>query len=173
VKVLIVYYSRTGHTRDVAAAIAKSIGAEVERITDHRDRDGWLGYIKCTIDQKLNLCPPLKPMRTDPTKYDIVVVGTPIWGRTCCAPIRTFLKHVEGRLRKVAFFCAMQEEGEAKTFMDMQGHCVAEPFATFSITEGEIERGRRGDGLAASVANFAECCRTGMTVVRKKRDGEA
>ena len=167
--VLVVYYSRTGNTRDVAAEIARRIGAEVERITDNRNREGRLGYVKCTIDQNLNLCPRLRPMRTDPTKFDIVAVGTPIWGSTCCAPIRTFLTNVKGRLRKVAFFCTMREGNEAKAFLDMEAHCRTKPFATLAVTEDEI----RAEISADNVAAFAEQCRTGMTAVRKKRDGEA
>ena len=166
---LVVYYSRTGNTRDLAAAIARQTGAEVERITDDRDREGRLGYVKCTVDQNLNLCPPLRPMRTDPTRYDIVVVGTPIWGSTCCAPIRTLLKGVAGRLRRVAFFCTMREGNEIKAFLDMQAHCKTEPFATLAVTEDELARGDFADKAAV----FAEQCRTGMMVVKKKRPGEA
>ncbi len=168
-KILLVYYSRTGHTRDVAAAIARQIGAAVERIADYRNREGWLGYIKCTLDQKFNLTPPIKPMRADPAAYDIVVVGTPLWGSTCCAPIRTFLKHVRGGLQRAAFFCTMEEGNEVKAFMDMQGFCMSEPFATLAVTEDEVKRG----GLANRVAAFAEQCRTGMQAVKQKRPGEA
>ena len=150
-RVLIVYYSRTGRTRDVTAVIARQIGAEVERIADKRNREGRLGYIKCTIDQNLSLCPSLKPMRSDPGEYDIVAVGTPLWGSTCCAPIRTFLKEVKGRLRKVAFFCTMREGNEEKAFLDMQSHCGTEPFATLFVTEDEL----KGDFPADKVAAFA------------------
>ena len=169
-KVLVVYYSRTGGTRAVAAAIARSIGAEAERIADLRDRDGWFGYLKCAIDQALKLNPPQQPLRSDLTKYDVVVVGTPIWDNTCSAPVRAFLKKVAGKLGKAAFFCVMDEGGnETKTFMDMADFCRTEPFATFAITGREI----KGGDLGSKVAAFAEQCRTGMTAVRKKRDGEA
>lgn len=168
-KILIVYYSRTGNTRDVTAAIARQIGAEVERITDSRNREGRLGYLKCTVDQNLKLCPPLKPMRADPARYDMVVVGTPIWGSTCCAPIRTFLKDFRGRLRQVAFFCTMREGNETKTFFDMEAYCRTEPFATLAVTEDEIEAGE----IVNKVAAFAEQCRTGMQAVKEKRPGEA
>ena len=167
-KILLVYYSRTGHTRDVAAAIARQIGAQVERIADYRNREGWLGYIKCTLDQTFNAAPPIKPMRTDPTEYDIVAVGTPLWGSTCCAPIRTFLKHVQGGLQKAAFFCTMREGNETRAFLDMQGLSRSEPFATLAVTEDELRAG----GLANRVAAFAEQCRTGMQVVKEKRPGE-
>ena len=168
-KILVVFYSLTGHTRDVAAAIARQIGAEVERIDDTRNREGFLGYVKSTFDQVFGLTPALKPLRTDPTEYDIVVIGTPIWGSTCCAPIRTFLKRYQAMLKKAAFFCTMREGNETKTFMDMRAHCSTDPFATFAVTEDELAQG----GIANRVAAFAEQCRTGMQVVKKKRPGEA
>lgn len=167
-KILIVYYSRTGNTRAVVAVIARRIGAEVERIADKRSREGSLGYYKCTMDQTFNLSPPLKPMRTDPSQYDIVIVGGPIWGSTCCTPIRTFLKGVRGRLVKAAFFCTMREGNEVMTFLDMQAHCGTEPFATLAVTEGEISE----VSMSENVAAFAEQCRTGMVAVRSKRSGE-
>ncbi len=166
--ILIVYYSRTGNTKALVAVIARRIGAEVERIADKRSREGALGYYKCSLDQTFNLSPPLKPMRTDPSQYDIVLVGGPIWGSTCCTPIRTFLKGVEGTLAKVAFFCTMREGNEVMTFLDMQTHCGTEPFATLAVTEDEI-----GEvGMSEDVAAFAEQCRTGMVAVRRKRRGE-
>jgi flavodoxin len=49
-RVLIVYYSRTGHTRDVARAIRDELGCEIERTADRGRRGGVLGYLRSGFD---------------------------------------------------------------------------------------------------------------------------
>ncbi len=48
-KVLIVYYSRSGQTRNIAEVIAKKLGAELEEIVDHRNRKGLLGFLPAVM----------------------------------------------------------------------------------------------------------------------------
>jgi flavodoxin len=44
-KVLVVFYSKTGHTREIAQDIAKHLDADLEEITDQKKRTGLLGFI--------------------------------------------------------------------------------------------------------------------------------
>jgi hypothetical protein len=43
-KTLVVYFSRSGHTRQVAREIASRCGADLEAIREERGRAGLLGY---------------------------------------------------------------------------------------------------------------------------------
>src|SRR5262245_20444151 len=45
-KVLVTYYSRSGHTRRLAERIAQVLGADLEPIVDQRPRAGLLGYLR-------------------------------------------------------------------------------------------------------------------------------
>ena len=45
-KVLVVYYSRTGNTRFVAEAIAQSLEADIEEIKDGKNRMGVFGFLR-------------------------------------------------------------------------------------------------------------------------------
>ena len=44
-KVLVVYYSRTGNTKFVAEAIAQSLEADIEEIKDGKNRMGVFGFL--------------------------------------------------------------------------------------------------------------------------------
>ena len=46
-KVLVVYYSRTGNTRFVAEAVAQSLKADIEEIRDRKNRMGIFGFLRC------------------------------------------------------------------------------------------------------------------------------
>jgi len=43
--VLIVYYSRSGHTEKVVTKLAEILGADVEKLVDLKNRKGILGFI--------------------------------------------------------------------------------------------------------------------------------
>ena len=46
-RVLVVYYSRTGNTRFVAEAVAQSLEADIEEIKDGKNRMGIFGFLRC------------------------------------------------------------------------------------------------------------------------------
>ena len=102
-KTLVVYYSRTGNTRGLAEKIAEILHADLDEIIDKKNRAGIVGYIfagkdamnKATIDIGYTL---------NPADYDMVVVGSPIWGFTMTPALRTYLTAHSSSLKQVAFF---------------------------------------------------------------------
>ena len=48
-KVLVVYYSRTGNTRFVAETIAQSLEADIEEIKDRKNRMGIFGFLRADM----------------------------------------------------------------------------------------------------------------------------
>lgn len=49
-RILEVFYSRSGHTEQLALQLAELCGADTERIRDNTDRGGWLGYLRCAFE---------------------------------------------------------------------------------------------------------------------------
>jgi len=123
-KILIVYYSRTGTTKKVADALAEKLGAEVEEIKDTVDRAGAKGYLLSGRDAALKRRAALKPFGKNPADFDLVIIGTPIWAWTVSTPVRTFLDEHKDEFKKVAFFCTMGGsglEGAAKEVAKITG----------------------------------------------------
>jgi flavodoxin len=90
--VLIVYYSRTGHTRTVAKMIQRKTGGELVEIKTLRpypeDYDALVA--QNVREQESNFLPPLQN-RIDTTACDIVFIGSPLWNVRLTPPVRSFV----------------------------------------------------------------------------------
>ncbi len=92
-KILVAFYSKTGNTRTVAVRIAKELGADTDEITfDEKEFRGPM--TKAPGDIKFN---------KDPSGYDMVVIGSPVWGFNIPAPTKSYL--MKNKFKKTAFFC--------------------------------------------------------------------
>ena len=77
-RILVAYYTRSGHTKKLAESIATSLGADREQITDRVDRSGLLGYLRSGFEGSFERLVEIDPGVHDPKTYDLVIVGTPI-----------------------------------------------------------------------------------------------
>lgn len=98
-KILVVYYSREGHTKLVADEIAKRFNADIERLIDRKDRAGPLAVMEAGRDAVSGNLTEIEPLKHDPQNYDIVLVGTPSWFGNVTPAVRTFLSryHMKGK----------------------------------------------------------------------------
>lgn len=103
--VLCIYYSRTGHTRRAIKQIALALEAEIVSVTDGVDRKGWRGYLRSGMDAFRHSTRSLAPYETERPlgEYDLVIIGTPVWGGRCASPIRGFLKRRGYEMSRVAY----------------------------------------------------------------------
>ena len=81
-------------------------------------------------------------MAADPTRFDLVIVGTPVWNASVSAPIRTFLGKYSGHLRHVAFFLSYGGRGSRRAFRQMERLAGGRPVATLAVREAIIDHGR-------------------------------
>lgn len=139
-KTLIVFYSRTGTTKKVAQAMAEKLGADVEEIFDTVDRSGVVGYLKSGRDAMKKKLTLLKPASKDPAEYDLVVIGTPNWGRHMATPIRTYIVEQKDRIKKAAFFCTQGGSGDEKLFLEMEEVLDKKPEAALTVLAREVSK---------------------------------
>ena len=83
-KALVVFYSRTGATKQVAEALAESLNCDSEELIDTKKRGGPLGFLSAGKDAKAKKLTKLKDIKRDPALYDLVILGTPKIGRASC-----------------------------------------------------------------------------------------
>src|SRR5262245_61498729 len=105
-RTLIVYYSRTGTTRDMARAIRDELGCDIDRIADRKRRRGLIGWLRSSMDSAFAGHAVLQTMSTLASDYDLVIVGTPVWNASVATPVRAYLEANGDRIRRVAFFCS-------------------------------------------------------------------
>lgn len=132
-KTLVVFYSRSGTTKKIAEAIAEKIGADLEEIKDTVDRKGAVGYLRSGRDAMKKKLTKLEPSALKLDKYDLVIIGTPIWGWNMSVPVRTYVTQQKDKFGKVAFFCTMGGSGNKQAFSEMEEIIGQKPVGTLAV----------------------------------------
>ena len=153
---LVVYFSRTGTTQRVAETIAKALGADIEAIHEPADRRGIRGYARSALDASMSRWVPIAPLGHDPTSYDLIVVGSPVWVASLSAPVRAFLARYAQRLSKLAFFLTRGGSGDRRVLRQMSQVAGAEPAAALTLTQRDVEQGKAAVAIDAFVASLAK-----------------
>jgi len=139
VKILVVYYSRTNNTKLVAEVIAQSLEADIEEIKDEKNRMGVFGFLRCGYESIFKKLTDIKVSRKNPEKYDLIIVGSPVWAGRLSSPVRTYLHLYGCKFKNVSFFVTYGLGG-GKVFRQMEELCKL-PIATLEVKNGEIESG--------------------------------
>jgi menaquinone-dependent protoporphyrinogen IX oxidase len=148
-KTLVVFYSRSGTTRRIAEALSEALKCDLEEITEPKPRTGFLGYIRSLLEATRKRPSIIAPKTHDVSSYDLVVIGTPVWGWSLSSPVRAYLMATASQLPEVAFFCALGAKGSESTFAQMTAIVGKKPRAVCAITEREVLSGKHFDRLSA------------------------
>jgi flavodoxin len=155
-KCLVVFYSRTGRTREVAEGISKALRCDTEEIKEAGSRKGVLGFLRSGFEAYLKRLPSINEPGHDPSSYDLVVIGTPTWASNISSPVRAYMSRYRARFKKSAFFRTGFSENE-KVFKDMEALCGKKPIRTLSVTNKEsADEALLGKKLAEFAAELAE-----------------
>lgn len=133
-KILITYYSRTGVTKKIGDELAKLLKADVDEIQGKTSYEGGLGYIKGGKEATFKQTPDIVQNK-DPSKYDLVIIGTPIWSWNMSSVTRSYLKN--NNFKKVAFFCTQGGSGDSRAFSEME-ELSSKPLATLAILTKDV-----------------------------------
>ena len=154
-KTLVVYYSRTGHTDQLAKEIAARCGADIEKINDDGiDRSGLWGYLRSGWQALFGATPPIHRAAHNPAHYDLVVIGTPVWNWSLAAPVRTYAVRHASQFKRVAFFCTEGGSGERRALAELQRICGKPPMATMAVRERELDQPRHAQPLQDFMAQL-------------------
>jgi menaquinone-dependent protoporphyrinogen IX oxidase len=140
-KTLVIYYSRKGTVKHVAEGIAKALEADIEEIIDTKSRKGILGFIMAGRDATTGNLTEIAPVKSDLSKYDLVVVGTPVWASHFATPVKTFLKQNYTKINKIAVFAVSAGEGQNKAAQDVEAEVLKKPAAQTIISGKDIRSG--------------------------------
>lgn len=155
-KILIAYYSRTGTTKKVAENLKAKLGAEVEmeEIQDSVERKGIKGYLISGRDAMRKKLTKLLPIQFPVENYDLVIIGTPIWGWNMSVPVRTYITEQKGKFKSVAFFCTMGGSGDDTAFNEM-GEIIGQvPKATLALKTVEVVKNTFAEKLSEFIGKI-------------------
>jgi flavodoxin len=106
-KKLLVYYSLDGNTRFIAGKIAAAIGADQLELKPKKELQakGLMKYLWGGRQVVHKETPELEAFELDPSGYDMLILGTPVWAFTYAPAMRSFLVNYKSAGKKVAIFC--------------------------------------------------------------------
>jgi len=151
-KTLVVFYSRSGTTRKVAEALAAELKCDAEELVPTESRASFFGILRSTLEAIRQRPARIAATHRDPSSYDLVVIGTPVWAWSVSSPVRAYLMAKVGKLPDVAFFCTAGNTGDKGTFAQMQGLAGKTPSATAAFLMRDVTGGR----FMPRLAEFAQ-----------------
>ena len=120
-KALVVYYSRSGNTKAVAQLIAGAASGDLEELIEiGENRKGFLGWIRAGRAGMTKQASRIEPLKASPADYDIIYVGSPVWGWNLAPAVRSYLSQTDFGTTPIALFCTMSGSGQEKTFTSMR-----------------------------------------------------
>ena len=155
-KILVVYYSRTGNTKKVCQELAARLGADCEEIIATKSRSGIWGYLMGGRDAAKNTPAVIKPVKYDPGQYDLVVIGTPVWVGTMPPAIRTYIAGNNDKLKNVAYLCTMGGRGGDKTILAMEEQSGKKGTASLILLTKEIQKDQYSEKLNQFAAQLKQ-----------------
>ena len=138
-RILVVYYSRTGNTRKVAEEIRNSLDCDIEEIIDTKNRSGLLNYITSGYQASRKKLTTLENIKNDPASYDLLIIGTPVWASNVSTPIRTYINQNQAKFNNVAFFCTAGGSRFDGTFSELTELSGISPLARIGLKSNEIK----------------------------------
>ena len=121
-KTLVLYYSQTGTTRQVADEIQKQLGADIDSIVPLES----YGYdYDATIQRWLkeredSVKVAIKPQTLNVNDYDTIFLGFPIWGGTYASPVATWLEDNKLDGKEVITFATFGSGGLEPATVDVR-----------------------------------------------------
>lgn len=138
-KSLVVYYSRTNITKKLAEDIAGKVDADIEEIIPKVNYQGKIGYArggKHALSEKII---DLENLKHDPSQYDMVYLGAPVWAGKAANPLITYMKINEGKFKNVKFFMTAGSRGFETGFKQMEEYSI-KPLKTLGLTTKEVKK---------------------------------
>lgn len=134
-KILVVYFSHTGNTKLIAERIAEEFSeddVDVRRIeteeTYPRYSDELLARVKKESKDN-NFKPKLKNLDVKVRKYDLILVGSPVWWYKALPAVKAFLEKQDFSGKEVRFFIT-HGGGPGTCISDMEEVCKGAKFGT-------------------------------------------
>ncbi len=151
---LVAYYSRTGNNRIIGEAIAKALSADIDEILDKKNRTGKLNWLKAGRDSREGKTTEIA-VEKNPQNYDTIIIGAPIWAGNPIPPIRTYLKTVNLKGKRIAFFICSQTTGYIEMFPQLIAQTPdSEHIGNFGITQKRFKEEDYSSELEAFVAKI-------------------
>ena len=130
-KTLVVYYSYSNNTRQIAKKIKQKLNCDILELKPKIpfSKDYQTGVDEYQNNESEKKTVEIENINLNLDNYDKIILGTPVWWYTITPPIRTFLKNNDLKNKKIYPF-ATNAGWLGRTFVEIK-----------EITNGEVKEG--------------------------------
>ena len=149
-KILICFFSASGKTKKVAEIISKELNSDLYEIIPEKeytseDLNGYNEKSRTYIEHNTkNSRPKIKDKNANIEKYDIILIGFPIWWHIATPIINTFLEMYNFKGKKIILFGTSMSEDFGQTILYLKDSCkgseIIEGKVFKKINENEIKK---------------------------------
>lgn len=102
-KTIIVYFSYTNHTKEIAEKIQRTLNCDMLELHPETPYSTDYNTLVAELEKEENRVeiPKIKPINKNLEEYDTIILGTPVWWYTCAPVIRTFLTETNLANKKI------------------------------------------------------------------------
>lgn len=106
-KAIVIYYSYSGNTKNIALHIAEALNADTAVIDTVKAYEGDYDAVVKQGKDEINkgFKPPIKPINIDLSQYDTIILGTPVWWYTFAPAVKTFYRKQQSCRKNNISFC--------------------------------------------------------------------
>ncbi len=146
----------------MAESISRELSADVEEILERKPRPplldeegkptGGSSMPRAAGPAMLGLGSAIRQSSANPSDYDLVLIGTPVWVNSLVPAVRSYIKRHRKQLKTVAFFCTAGDAEKVRVFSQMEKLIKCEPVATLAVPADDV----KADAYGEAVRSFAE-----------------
>jgi len=145
-KVLVVSYSHTGTSRQLATTLASLHGWTLAEVADEQPgRGDW----RCVLDSLFRRRPPVRYRGPALQRFDAVVLVSPIWMLRLAGPMRSFVAGYREELPPVAVVSVMGGRGAPNAVAEIGRLLGRSPILSTAFLQREVDDGSCGARLHA------------------------
>ncbi len=150
-KYLVLYYSQTGTTKQLAEEIADLLGTDAVAFDVENPYDGTFEETvqRLEEEQQTDSLPPIKPLDVNLDDYQVIFLGYPIWGGSYATPVASLLRDVDLTNKTIVPFCTFGSGGLGSSINRLR---EALPDAT--VVDGYGVRAARIENSAEELEQF-------------------
>ncbi len=112
---LVVYFSLDGNTKLLAGKIAETMNANIIELKTNKKypAEGFWKYFLGGKSVVFGEKPKLTIADIDLSRYETIIIGTPVWASSFTPPIKSFISKYKIQGKRIALFaCSMGGEAE-------------------------------------------------------------
>jgi flavodoxin len=128
--ILVVYFSLEGSTRLIAEKIAETLNADIVELKPGKQypSEGFRKYFWGGKSVIFGEKPRLTNEQIDLSRYETIIIGTPIWAGSFTPPIKSFISQYSIKGKRIALFACHEGGGAKKCFDKLKKVLVGNDF---------------------------------------------